>query len=69
GMVESHEEQTQEELFQNHVEDPAPARIVTDTDLPQTLASPSGEVEIINLSTSARNTRQSDNEVNTKDEE
>ncbi|MED6149658.1 hypothetical protein PIB30_064671 [Stylosanthes scabra] len=43
-MVESHEEQTQEEPFQNHVEDPALARIVTDTDLPQTLASPSGHM-------------------------
>ncbi|MED6126646.1 hypothetical protein PIB30_080454 [Stylosanthes scabra] len=60
-MVEYHEEQTQEEPFLNHEE--TPARIVTDTVMPQALASPAGEVEIINLPTTVRN-RQSDNKSN-----
>ncbi|MED6211080.1 hypothetical protein PIB30_070113, partial [Stylosanthes scabra] len=60
GMIEYHDEQTQEEPFQYHEE--TPARIVTDTTMPQALASPAGEVEIINLPTSAC-TSGPDNEI------
>ncbi|MED6155911.1 hypothetical protein PIB30_009974 [Stylosanthes scabra] len=65
-MVECHEEQTQDEPFQNH--EKTLAKVVTDTDMPHTFASPAGEVEIINLPTSAR-IRLSDNEINTGTEE
>ncbi|MED6187709.1 hypothetical protein PIB30_064190 [Stylosanthes scabra] len=40
GMIEYHNEQTQDEPFQYHEE--TPARIVTDTTMPQALASPAG---------------------------
>ncbi|MED6148502.1 hypothetical protein PIB30_053763 [Stylosanthes scabra] len=66
GMVESHEEQTQEEPFQSHEE--TPARIVPNTDMPQVLASLAGEVEIINFPTSTPN-RQSNNDYNIGTEE
>ncbi|MED6124471.1 hypothetical protein PIB30_059169 [Stylosanthes scabra] len=47
GMIESQEEQVQDEPYQNQEE--TQPTLITDTEMPHALCSPLGEVDIVNL--------------------